>query len=268
VFRRQFAHEPSPPNARTEAIDTTSPDWTRETVTLDTGYGERLTAYLFVPKTAGPGRRQAIVFVPGVGAFLNQASSLNTRPGGIHDALIKSGRILVIPILKGSFERFDGFLTLSGARYQQAFRQRMQQWRQELGQVIDYLASRPDVDAGRLAYQGNSFGAAAALPLLALEQRFKAAVLLNGGLTFRVLSPEIDTVNYAPRITVPILLLGGRYDHLFPLESSQEPLMALLGTPPGQKRHVLYDTGHGPGPRGQTIHEVLSWLDRYLGAPQ
>jgi formylglycine-generating enzyme required for sulfatase activity len=264
VFKRQFDSVPSPVNAKTEEIDTTSPNWTRERVSLDTGYGERLTAYLFVPRT-GPTRRQVLVGVPVIGPFLRQASSGTAGPNGIQDALIKSGRILVQPVFKGSFERFDGFLALTGERYQQAFRQHMHHWHQELGQLVDYLAARPDVDGEKLGYYGSSFGAAAALPLLALEPRFKTAVLVNGGLTFRTLSPEIDLVNYAPRITIPVLLLSGRYDHLFPVESSQKPLLALLGTPADQKRHVLFDAGHGILPRGQSIHEALTWLDRYLG---
>jgi hypothetical protein len=59
----------------------------------------------------------------------------------------------------------------------------------------------------------------------------------------------------------------GRYDHLFPVEQSQEPLLALLGSPANQKRQVLFDAGHGPLARGQVIHETLAWLDRFLGPP-
>jgi hypothetical protein len=34
-----------------------------------------------------------------------------------------------------------------------------------------------------------------------------------------------------------------------------------------QKRHVLFDAGHGPLLRGQVINESLSWLDTHLGPP-
>jgi pimeloyl-ACP methyl ester carboxylesterase len=80
--------------------------------------------------------------------------------------------------------------------------------------------------------------------------------------------PEIEAVNYLPRITLPVLMLEARYDHLFPPDLSQQPLLALLGAPADQKRQVLFDAGHGPLPRGQVIHETLAWLDRFLGAPQ
>ncbi len=42
----------------------------------------------------------------------------------------------------------------------------------------------------------------------------------------------------------------------------------MLGSPPDQKRQVLFDAGHGALPRGQVIHEALAWLDKYLGPPQ
>ncbi|MGQ0732202.1 MAG: alpha/beta hydrolase family protein [Acidobacteriota bacterium] len=190
-----------------------------------------------------------------------------TAPPPPIDFVVKSGRMLVVPVFKGSFERSDGFITLTGDRYLQTFRQRMHQWRQEVGQLLDYLATRPDVLDDRFAYLGFSFGSSTMLPVLAMEPRFQTAVLLLAGFTYRDLLPEIDAVNYVPRITIPVLMLEGRYDHLFPVEESQKPLLALLGSPADQKRQVAFDAGHGPLPRGQVIHETLTWLDRYLGPP-
>ena len=63
---------------------------------------------------------------------------------------------------------------------------------------------------------------------------------------------------------IPVLMLNGRYDHFFPVESSQIPLFRLLGTPEKDKKHVIYDTGHAP-PRKDFIRETLDWLDKYLG---
>ncbi|HEY6061890.1 MAG TPA: hypothetical protein VIV10_14960, partial [Gemmatimonadales bacterium] len=67
-----------------------------------------------------------------------------------------------------------------------------------------------------------------------------------------------------PRITIPVLMLNGRYDHFFPVQTSQDPMFRLLGTPPARKRHVLYDGGHFV-PRTILFSEVLEWLDHYLG---
>ena len=60
-------------------------------------------------------------------------------------------------------------------------------------------------------------------------------------------------------------MLNGRYDHFFPVESSQVPLFRLLGTPDKDKKHVLYEAGHGDLPRKEVVRESLDWLDKYLG---
>jgi dienelactone hydrolase len=265
VFKRQFAYTPSPPDARVEATDASGPDWVRETVSLDTGYGERMSVNLFIP-TSGPTPRQAVVFFPGLGPFLRPGSSQNlTAITAQLDFLVKSGRVVVVPVWKGSYERFDSFVTLDGEKYLQTFRRRMHEWRQELGQTIDYLASRGDIHADGLAYWGSSFGASTTLPVLAMEPRFKAALLVLAGLPYRDMLPEVDAVNFVPRMTTPTLMLEARYDHLFPVETSQQPLLALLGAPADQKRQVLFDAGHGALPRGQVIQESLAWLDKFVG---
>jgi hypothetical protein len=98
-----------------------------------------------------------------------------------------------------------------------------------------------------------------------MEPRFKAALLVLAGLPYRDMLPEVDAVNFVPRMTTPTLMLEARYDHLFPVETSQQPLLALLGAPADQKRQVLFDAGHGALPRGQVIQESLAWLDKFVG---
>jgi dipeptidyl aminopeptidase/acylaminoacyl peptidase len=155
---------------------------------------------------------------------------------------------------------------LTGEEYLRAARLRLLQWRQDLGRTLDYLATRGDIDMSRLAYYGRSFGASMPLPLLALEPRFKAAILHSGGFTYRRMPAEMDAVNYVSRLHIPTLMLNGRHDYVMPLETSQKPLFELLGTRPAEKRHVVFDAGHDPLPRNQIVREMLAWLDRYLGA--
>ena len=264
VFKRQFAYTPSPVNAKVESTDSSAPDYVRERVSIDTGYGERMTVFVFVPK-AGATKHQAMVYYPNLGAFVTQTPPPNLLAASTFDFVLKSGRMLVIPTWKGSAERYDGFIGLAGDHYLQTFRQRMHEWRQETGQLLDYLSSRPDVQADRIGWAGVSFGSSTMLPVLAMEPRFKAATLILAGLPYRDLLPEVDPANFVPRIKIPVLMLEARYDHLFPVDLSQEPLMKLLGAPADQKRAVLFDAGHGPLPRGQVIQETLAWLDKYLG---
>ncbi|HKD65077.1 MAG TPA: hypothetical protein VKB40_13685, partial [Candidatus Acidoferrales bacterium] len=116
----------------------------------------------------------------------------------------------------------------------------------------------------RLAYFGRSLGAIWGPVMTAVEPRIKASVLLAGGLPFDTLPDEIDPINFAPRVKVPTLMLNGRDDFMFPVDSSQNPLFRLLGVPASQRRHVLLDSGRAP-PQNPVVKESLDWFDRYLG---
>jgi pimeloyl-ACP methyl ester carboxylesterase len=78
--------------------------------------------------------------------------------------------------------------------------------------------------------------------------------------------PEVDPINFAPRLKVPTLLLNGRYDFTFPVEDFQRPLFRLLGAPEKDKKFVLLEYAHNVGALPKEMRrEVLIWLDRYLG---
>jgi len=67
---------------------------------------------------------------------------------------------------------------------------------------------------------------------LGVETRFKAAIVIAGGLqsTCRSL-PDADGLNLAPRVRIPVLMLHGRYDIQVPWETQGKPLYDRLGTP-------------------------------------
>jgi hypothetical protein len=100
-----------------------------------------------------------------------------------------------------------------------------------------------------------------------LESRLKVSVLMGAGLYVPKSRPEVDQINFAPRVTIPTLMIDGRYDFLFPRETSQEPLFHLFGTPKEHKRLAHFEGGHFV-PRHHLIKETLDWLDRYLGPVQ
>ena len=116
----------------------------------------------------------------------------------------------------------------------------------------------------KLAFYGLSTGATWGTILTAVEGRFKASVLMAGGLFPQPLPAEVERVIFAPRASVPVLMLNGRYDYAFPLDTCQVPMFRLLGAPPDNKRHIIYESGHHP-PRQEIVREVLNWLDLYLG---
>ena len=132
--------------------------------------------------------------------------------------------------------------------------------------TVDYLETQDDIDIDRLAYYGFSWGGRMGGIIPAVESRLRTAILLSGGLAFGTARPVADQINYVPRITIPTLMLNGEYDATAPVDSAQRSLYRLLGTPPSDKQHVVYErAGHFPLPRNQTIREMLDWLDKYLG---
>ncbi len=174
VFKSQMAYVPSALNARVESSDDSAADWVRERISFDAGYAaERVTAFLFLPKS-GQSPYQATVVFGGLGDFSTKRPIRTVRDYDL-DFLPRSGRALIFLDWKGSGDRWDGFLALRGEEYLHTFRERMAQWREDLGRTIDYLESREDIDTAKLAYLGGSYGASTALPLLALEDRLRVA---------------------------------------------------------------------------------------------
>jgi len=65
-------------------------------------------------------------------------------------------------------------------------------------------------------------------------------------------------------------MLNGEQDFIYNLESQPNPLFNILGSPPGQKKHVVFSGGHTVifNSRARVIAEMLDWFDRYLGPVQ
>jgi pimeloyl-ACP methyl ester carboxylesterase len=101
--------------------------------------------------------------------------------------------------------------------------------------------------------------------VLAVEPRFKTSILVAGGLNKRNTTAEAQPLNFVSHVTLPVLLVTGRNDFMFPYETVQRPLFESLGPPPEDKRHVVLDSGHAPMPWNEAIREILKWTDRWLG---
>jgi dienelactone hydrolase len=145
------------------------------------------------------------------------------------------------------------------------FRDHVIVFSKDLGRSIDYLQSRRDIDGTKIAYSGFSFGAKLAPVFPAVEPRVKAPILWSGGFDLRYHLPEVSPFNFVTRVHVPVLMLNGRYDDNFPLQSSQIPFFRLLGTSDKDKKHVIFEASHGDLPHREEVRETLDWLDKYLG---
>jgi dienelactone hydrolase len=263
VYRALYTHQNTQLNPTLDSVDESSDSWRREKIQFDAAYGhEKVTAYLFLPKQGKP-PYSCVVYFPGA-AVLRPGNSETIRP---ESYILRSGRAMLYPIYKGTYERYfatsmddpiqirDGTIAVS----------------KDLGRSIDYLEIRKDIDSSKLAYLGSSWGSEVAPILLAVERRLKTAVLLSGGMaSFYGALPEINSVNFLGRVKIPVLMVNGQYDAILPVETAQDPMFQLWGTPAADKRHVMLPSGHtvnAPAVRNGTIREVLGWLDRYLGKP-
>ena len=264
VFRRFYSYDPTPLDARTERSEDLE-QWRRERVSFAAAYGgERVAANILLPKNSTP-PYQVVIWFPGSYALGLTRSDGDLPFSYYFDFVPRGGRALIYPVYKGTYERFVTRDMRDFLNRPNAWRDLVVQWSKDLSRTIDYVGSRSDFDINKVAYYGFSLGAADALPGVALEPRLKAAILLTGGLNRWVERPEVEPLNFLPRIRMPALLLGGRYDFVFPPEPSQQAFFRLLGTSPPHKRHVIFENaGHVP-PRMEVIREVLDWLDRYLG---
>ena len=250
-------------DVKVESVDDSSPEWRTEKVSYAAAYGgERIPAYLFLPKNAKAPYQVMVVF-PGSGA-ISQRSSANA--GGDLDRfnfIMRSGRALLFPVYKSTFERAD-ILKSDYPNMTAGYRDHMIMWAKDVGRSVDYLESRHDIAKGKIGFIGFSWGGGIAPLLLAVEPRISLAVIYVGGFYLQPSLPEADPVNFAPRVKVPVLMLNGRFDFFFPTATSQEPMFTLLGTPAEHKRRVVYETSHAI-PRNEMIREVVDWMEKYWG---
>lgn len=258
AYRQMYEYDRKPLDARiVERVDEGS--WTRELVRMNAGYaGDSLLAYLYLPKR-GVKPYPAVVFFPAGNAIRD----LTPQKGETQhfDFLLKSGRAVLYPVYKGTYQRRDSLQndTQDSTIF---YRDHVVMWVKDLRRGIDYLETRPEVSTARLAYYGVSWGGELGALVPAVEPRIRVSVLEVAGLDFPPVRPEVDRINYLPRVTIPTLMINGRYDFFFPVESSQIPMFRLLGTPPEQKRHIVEEGSHFV-PRLRLIQESLAWLDTY-----
>ena len=263
AFLTLYDYDHTPLNAKVVARDSGAADWVREEVEFDVpGDSLRMRALLFLPRRVAPPYQTVVIFPASDVQFLRDyhAPSISTV-----DYLVRGGRAVLYPIYEHTYGR--GSASEDTPDGSIAHRDQMIRWAREMRRSIDYASTRPDVDTTRLAYSGTSWGGRMGGVLLALEPRFRVAVLNVPGLSMLPSRPEEDPVNFLPRIHIPVLMLSGRYDSGFPLELSQKPFFRLLGSPPSMKRHVLDEGGHFLA-RPMMVRETLAWLDRYLGPVQ
>jgi class 3 adenylate cyclase/dienelactone hydrolase len=257
----QYAYDKKPLNAKTERT-IEGEGWTAEKISFDAGYNnERLDIYVYLPKNFKP-PFQPVLFFPGSGDIFSKQYDPQSINGRI-DFILKSGRAIIRPIYKGTHERHDDLKSdLQDTTV--FYKDHVIMWRKEIGRTIDFLETRTDMQADKVGFLGWSWGGFLGGIIPAVEKRIKVVVLNVGGMEMHKALPEADQINFLPRITQPVLMLNGKHDMYFPVETSQKPMFDLLGTPKENKKIIIYESGHLV-PRTNFVKETLLWYDKYLG---
>jgi alpha-beta hydrolase superfamily lysophospholipase len=177
---------------------------------------------------------------------------------GSFEFIVRSGRAVLYPVYQGTFERKAGV-----QRGAAGYRDMNIQWGKDFFRAVDYLETRKDIDLQKLGYYSLSMGAYFGPIPVALEPRIKVAVFASGGLRYGF-SPQIQPMNFAPHVKVPVLLVNGKDDFAVSGEERQR-FYDLLGTPAPLKKHVVLEGGHVPQDIRGLFREVLAWYDTHLG---
>lgn len=239
-----------------------TPDWTRRKISYialdtDTAFG-----YLYLPKQATP-PFQAMVYLSSTAAFIG----LRTVTEEVEWAIgpnIRAGRAVFAIVFKGSAERAFGPGWEPPAPPTVRFRDLMVLHGTEMRRAVDYLETRADIDKRRIAYVALSWGAGSRLPLAAVDDRFRAVVLIGGGIDER-LQPTLaaaSNINFAPYIKPPKLLLNGADDEEHPWQTRGLPLWNLLREP--KQLVLLPGVGHIPALQDR-VPAINTFLDQTLG---
>jgi len=256
VFKNRYRYEKGGLNPEVRSrIDST--DWILESVFVEVPYEDiPLQILIYRPTNCEP-PYQSVIYWPGDDPLYADALEDITM-GGIFDFFMKSGRAFVWPVYYGTFGR-KSFVPHN----QQTYMLRGTYQLIDFQIACDYLESREDVNMDKLAYFGLSWGGFVAPYVLAIEERVKAGIVVAFGVLSGAENPEYDQITYLQRVHIPMLMMNGKYDFDFTLET-QQAFYDFLGTPEEDKLWLLYDHVHG-APIPDVINESLAFLDKYFG---
>ena len=247
---------------QTDSVDP-SPDYRYEIVRIDAAYNhERFDLHILVPRQV-KNRYDTVVYVPGMGDFQYDGPLSLEKHNPGHQCclkLVETGRIVCMPVLKDARERGDG--TSLAHRWKTApLQERDAEIARckDVSRTIDYLVTRADVDAERIVYFGISYGGLMGAACIVTDSRIDAALLMSAGYYSPKdeTMPEIHNYQFIPHVKIPVMMINGTMDRVFPFETHQKPMFEDLGS--SNKEHVLVPAGHTPPP-----HTVLERMDKWL----
>ncbi|MBM4436117.1 MAG: acetylxylan esterase [Actinobacteria bacterium] len=277
-------------------IDATEefPEYRQHHVVYQTAPGVEAPAYLLIPHGVDAARpAPAILALHGHGDGKGQLVARG-EPPNLYASLARryaeAGFVVLVPDAIGFGERAADFRRYGGRDGCNVNHLKLALFGRNLMALniwddmrgLDFLASRPDVDAARLGCAGLSFGGTRTMYLAALDERVRAALVSGYLTTFRAYA--IDTGNFCGSQFLPgvyawgdvadihgliaprrLLIQAGRADRGFPIEASRAAhahlarIYAAAGAADRLERDE-FNGGHEVNPA-----PVVAFMQRWLG---
>jgi hypothetical protein len=250
--RDLFAYDVAAPLNLEKTVEATTSGVEVSAISFDSPDGGSATGMLFDP-IGRTGLRPGIVLMHGM-----PGNARNLVPLG--QALAQFGAVVIA--IDAPFARRSG----ETVRFTEEDRAEQIQLIKDLQRAVDVLRAHPNVDDGRIAYHGTSYGGAMGALFVGIERRIKAAVLVvpDGGLVSHFTGPEdeafmaslscatrnswlgamtpIEPIRFIANASpTPLLIQSGEQDNLVPAADAQ----ALHAAAPDPKTIEWYAAGHG-----------------------
>jgi dienelactone hydrolase len=242
--------------------------WRREKIVYRSGFGTLVPGYLGIPEDSTLAPFPCILATHGAGDGISQGKNKRYIYQWM-EALCKEGYAVLAVDARYHGERYheSGYrsvrdLTGRPDTRRETFMGTVVEWRRG----IDYLESRPDIDAGRIGLIGSSMGTMYGSILTAADRRIHAAVFVVGGMfhdrhALRS-SPAADQANYIGRIAPrPVMLINGLQDAGWATTGAKS-WFAIAGEP---KEQHWFDEGHGLSGKLQHYKQLmLDFFDQHV----
>lgn len=226
----------------------------------------RVPGLLAVPKTSKAKHPCMILIHSGTGRKEDWWSDQGWVRGlAFVEKLLQAGYAVVAIDAEGHGERAASvdYMPLTGLAYESketyTITRLLVQTTVDHLRLVDYLRSKPLIDADRIGVMGYSIGGMIGTYLCTQLPQLKLAVLCASGSEFAFVSPAIYPLHFAPRIkNIPVLLLDGKDDTLFPAKQVED-FGRLFQT---QKKLVFYASGHMLPVT--YLDDAFEWINMYL----
>lgn len=259
-IRKLYEYEKHPLNPKI-ILSEENEYWTKQKISFDSPFGDRISGYLFLPKNAAQ-PYQCIIWNPHSGVY-RYGYSADWAAEKLFTENIKYGRALFVIIPKGTPERKWEYGDEKTDKLSKLFRDRVIRWVVEQRIVLDYLNLRSDIDGSKIAYitTANDYDG---FIVPGVENRFKCNIIIANGIyeeDQKKLPAEINPVNFLSRYIAPTYLMHGKYDEAVYFSSSVLPAYNLIPEP---KKLEALNTTHVP-PLAMRVPLINSWLNESMG---